>query len=79
MSVHDELHTTIKSSGLHEASAAAVGGVRGVIGHGCRQALYDGSRGRVEDDVGAVVEVVQVVPAVEAPVPKHMIQLQRLV
>lgn len=43
-----------------------------------RQTLEDHSGGSVEDDVSAIVEVMQVVPTVETSVAKDVIQQQLL-
>lgn len=42
------------------------------------QAVDDGGGGGVVDDVGAVVEVVQVVPTIEAPEAEDVVQDQVL-
>lgn len=42
------------------------------------QAVDDGGGGSVVDDVGAVVEVVQVVPTIEAPEAEDVVQDQVL-
>lgn len=54
-------------------------GVRGRVSHTtCGEVLYNaGSRG-VENDVGAIIKVMQVVPAVKASVAKHVVQSQLL-
>lgn len=38
------------------------------------ETVDDGGGGGVVDDVGAVVEIVQIVATVEAPEPEHVIQ-----
>lgn len=44
----------------------------------CGEVLYNASSRSVENDVGTIIKVMQVVPAVKASVAKHMVQSQLL-
>lgn len=54
-------------------------GVRGRVSHTtCGEVLYNAGSCGVENDVGAIIKVMQVVPAVKASVAKHVVQSQLL-
>lgn len=44
----------------------------------CGEVLYNASSRGVENDVGTIVKVMQVVPAVKSSVAKHVVQSQLL-
>lgn len=44
----------------------------------CGEVLNDASRCRVEDDVGTIVQVMQVIATVKSSVAKHMVESQLL-
>lgn len=44
----------------------------------CGEVLNDASRCRVEDDVGTVIQVMQVIATVKSSVAKHMVESQLL-
>lgn len=44
----------------------------------CGEVLNDAGRGRMEDDVGTVIQVMQVVATVKASVAKHVVESQLL-